>query len=120
MWKETMKVALNTFARSGIEARLGRDIAAGVQAALRHYTQRLGTGWKSPDFPRFRREEPPRHRGADLELAVDPEIQKVLEHEARGCPGVSVEQLAGHAVLVYLADLDREASERGARPLARL
>jgi hypothetical protein len=114
-----MKVALDTFSRSGIEARLGGDMAAGVQAALRHYTQRLGSGRKLPEFPRFRRESPLRRSGADLELAVDPEILEALEQKARESRGVSVEQLAAHAVLVYLADLDKEASGLSTRRLTR-
>lgn len=94
---------------------------AGVQAALRDYARRLRSGRKLPEFPRFLRESPLWTRsGAALELSVDPEVQAALEKEARESQGVSVEQLAGHAVLVYLADLDRKASEHGARPLARL
>lgn len=125
-----MKVALNTFARSGIEARSGCDLVAGVQAALREYARCLRSGRKVPEFPRFLRESPmtPMTRSeVNLELSVDPEIEEALEQEARESQGVSVEQLAGHAVLVYLADLDRAAAPeqcgallRPRRPLARL
>lgn len=116
-----MKVALNTFARSGIEARLGCDLVAGVQTALRDYTKRLRSGRGLPEFPLFLRESPLTRSGDDLELSVDPEVQEALEREARESPGVPVELLAGHAVLVYLADLDREApAKRRMRPLARL
>jgi hypothetical protein len=115
-----MKVALNTFARAGIEAHLGRDLTAGVQAALQHYTRRLHRGGPVPDFPRFCRARAEVTPEAEFELAVDRQVQEVLEREARERAGVSVEQLAGHAVLVYLADLDREAPERGSRPLVLL
>lgn len=116
-----MKVALDTFARSGIEAHLGHDLAAGVRTALRDYTQRLRPGRKVPEFPRFLRESPFTSLAGDLELSVDPNVEQALEREARESQGVSVEQLAAHAVLAYLADADREASECSAqRPLARL
>lgn len=103
-----MKVVLSTFACNGIEAFLGRDIGAGVQAALRHYTRSKGSSDRTaPKFPRFLSGSTDDRSGADLELAVDPEIQAVLEREARESNGVSLEQVTTHAVLVYLADLDR-------------
>jgi hypothetical protein len=108
-----MRVVLSTFACNGIEAFLGRDIGAGVQAALRHYTRSKGSSDRTaPAFPRFLRGSTDDRSGVDLELAVDPEIQAVLEREARESGDVSVEQIAAHAVLVYLADLD-QASGRG-------
>lgn len=114
-----MKLTLGTFARSGIEAQLGGDIAAGVRAALRHYTQCSESGLGPPPLPRFRHEQRPALFGADLELAVEPEVQKALEHEARESQGVTVEQLATHAVLFYLADLDKVSAVE-ARPLTHL
>jgi hypothetical protein len=112
-----MKVVLNTFACGGIEAFLGRDIAAGVQTALRHYTRsRRSSDRKAPEFPRFLSESSVGRSGADLELVVEPDVQAALEREARESDGVTVEQIATHAVLVYLADLDR-ASGRETRPL---
>src|SRR5262249_52003623 len=103
-----MKIALGTFARSSIETHMGGDVTAGVQVALRHYARRLSSGWKPPDFPSFRREASLRRSDTALELTVDPEVEEALEREARACSGVSVEQLAAHAVLVYLADMDRD------------
>jgi hypothetical protein len=112
-----MKVVLSTFARNGIEAFLGRDVGAGVHAALRHYTRIKGSSDRAaPAFPRFLGGSVDDRSGADLELAVDPEIQAVLEREAQASGGVSPEQIATHAVLVYLADLDRGAGHE-ARPL---
>ena len=123
-----MKVALNTFARSGIEARSGCDLVAGVQTALRDYAQCLRSGRKVPEFPRFLHEGSATRPEVNLELSVDPEVEQALEQEARESEGLSVEQLASHAVLVYLADLDRAAAPperrmpllRPRRPLARL
>ena len=101
-----MKVALGTFARSGIESRLGGDVAAGVQAALRHYTLRLRSGERPVGFPSFLRDRPVDASGADFDLAVDPEIEHLLEREVRR-QRTSVEQLTAHAVFVFLADLEQ-------------
>jgi hypothetical protein len=111
-----MKVVLSKFARSGIEAFSGCDMAAGVLAALRHYTQGEGSsGRRASDMPRFLMAPSEDRLGADLELAIDPEIRVVLEREARDSDGISVEQIANHAVLVYLADRDRASGRREAR-----
>jgi hypothetical protein len=117
-----MRLVLGTFARRGIEACSGGDIAAGVRAALRHYTSEGGSRLKGSyrETPRFIRI--PVNAGgrakAGVELSVDPDVQAVLEREARQSAGVSVEQIATHAVLAYLADLD-EVSTREVRPLSR-
>jgi hypothetical protein len=68
-------------------------------------------------LPRFAGELAVGCSGTDLELIVDPEIQAALEREARESDGMSVEQIAAHAVLVYLADLD-ETSGHEALPLS--
>jgi len=117
MWKENMRLVLGTFACSGIEALSGCDVATGVHAALRHYTQgRESSDRKTPEPPAIPGGPATGCSGADVELVVDPEIQAALEREARESDGMSVEQIANHAVLVYLADMDR-ASGRDARPL---
>jgi hypothetical protein len=101
-----VRVALGTFARSGIEAHLGSDLAVGVQAALLHYTRRLGSGRKPPQLPHFLDGLPREPSAAGFEIPVDPEIEQILEREVRR-QGAPLEQLAAHAVFVYLADLDR-------------
>jgi len=101
-----MKLVLGTFARDGIEALLGSDLSAGVRRALRHYTARensavagcLDRGW-------FRT---PGEGGSDLELSLDSETEQALERRAREYGGVTVEELAAHAVLAYLADRDAQ------------
>ncbi len=116
-----MRVVLGTFARSGIEASLGCDVATGVQAALRHYV--LHSEFEVGSIPPGFRSGAPTGSGEDFELAIDPEIQDALEREAQGSPDVSVEQLARHAVLAYLADLDETsgpASLPAGATLARL
>jgi hypothetical protein len=113
-----LRVVLGTFAREAIEARFGDDIAAGLAEALAHYARRLESGPTPAQFPRFRREQRAESSGADLELSVEPEIRRTLEREARRSR-VSVEQLAVHAVFVYLADLDRAAAEGKLAPRLR-
>jgi hypothetical protein len=117
-----MRLVLGTFARRGIEACSGGDIAAGVRAALRHYTNEGGSRLKGAyrETPRFIRTSASsgKRPEAGVELSVDPDVQAALEREASQSAGVSVEQIATHAVLAYLADLD-EVSTREVRPLTR-
>lgn len=100
-----MRIALGTFARSGIEAQLGDDLAATVQAALCHYAGKLKAGRPPIGLPSFCRERASTGSDVALELAVDPEIETLLEREAAR-QETSLNQLASHTVLVYLAELD--------------
>jgi hypothetical protein len=110
--EKIVKVALGTFARSGIEARLGTDLAAVAEAALVHYTRRLKSGRRPVGIPRFCREHPPDHSGEEeIGLPIEGEIRATLEHEAQK-QTVSLEQLLVHAVFVYLADLDSASTAR--------
>lgn len=104
-----MKIVVGPLARSGIEALLGGDIPAGVQAALGHYAE---SGARDELTPAGRAlpcllEHPPSRVGAELELTLDPEVEAALERGARELGGLSTSQIAAHAVLAYLADLDR-------------
>jgi hypothetical protein len=100
---------------------MGPDVATGVQAALLHYTRCIEARRTPPEFPRFRRDEPQEGAGAGFELTVDPRSQDTLDGEVReNRGGPSAEQLAAHAVLVYLAALDAAADPREAPPAARL
>lgn len=101
-----MKVVIGTFARVGIEAHLGCDVTLGVHEALHHYVRR-GEAERLSSHPPFLRHLAACD-GEDLELFVDQEIREALEEEARESGGLSAEQLAGHAVLLYLAELDRD------------
>lgn len=101
-----MKLVLGTFARDGIEALWGSDLSAGVRRALRHYAARensavvgcIDRGWLRTLGD----------GGVDLDLSLDSETQEALERRAREHGGVTVEELAAHAVLVYLADRDAQ------------
>jgi hypothetical protein len=103
-----MKIALGGFARSSIEAQLGSDLAAGVELALRQYARRLRSSQRPPRFPSFSCEPSADVVDTELDLAVDPEVQRILEQELRESErSPSPEQLAVHAVFAYLAELDR-------------
>lgn len=105
-YRQEMKLVLGTFARDGIEALWGSDLSAGVRGALRHYTARensavagcLDRGWLQKLG----------EDGVDLELSLDSATEKALERRAREYGGVTVEELATHAVLAYLADSDAQ------------
>jgi hypothetical protein len=100
-----MKVMLGTFACFCMEARFGPDIGSGVQAAVRHYTRRLRSARKPVEIPRFLREQPVEDGWREFEVAIEPEVQEILELEA-GKRHVYLDQLLSHAVFVDLADLD--------------
>lgn len=98
-----MRLVLGTFARSGIEGLLGRELPAGVRTALRHYARGGGPDGASPQLVcghRLGRD------GVGVDLDVDAETADALERRRRESDGVSMEQLTAHAVLAYLADLD--------------
>lgn len=106
-----MKLLLGTFARSGIEACLGSDIDAGVEAALRYYTQTRERQPEPRSLTSTGAEQSGMGDGEELELSLDPEIERALASEAQRVDGVSAGQLGAHAVLAYLADLDRSGAE---------
>jgi hypothetical protein len=115
---------LDRFARSVVEAHLGRDVAAGVRVALWHYCTRRGAQgdrlkWERPEFPCFLSDDGVGSSGDELELTLDPGIEATLQREALANNGISPERLVVHAVFVYLADLDRVA-QSAPRPLAQL
>jgi hypothetical protein len=100
-----LKIALGTFARSGIEAQVGRDIPAAIQAALSHYAGKLKAGRLPLAIPPLAASQTPREPKVTFDLTVDAETEALLEREATR-QGTSVSQLAVHSVLVYLAELD--------------
>lgn len=99
-----MRIALGTFTRKGIEAQLGDDLGAAVQAALCHYAGKLKAGRPPIGPPSFAR-DPIADSAVALDLSVDPEIEDLLAREAAR-QKTSMNQLASHTVLVYLAELD--------------
>lgn len=100
-----MRISLGTFARSGIEAQLGGDLDAAVQAALCHYAGKLRSGRPPIAPPSFARPASVADTAVALDLSVDSETEALLEREAAR-QKTSLSQLVAHTVLVYLAELD--------------
>ena len=114
-----MRVALGTLAKSGLETRVGADLPAAINTALVYYVGKLSSGRGPAKFPKFliskgdegaersvtgdgvaALDAPP-----EVEVEVDERIEAALFSDAER-QGVSPTDLAGHAVLVYLAELD--------------
>jgi hypothetical protein len=114
-----MRVALGNLAKSGLESRVGPDIPAAVNTALVYYVGKLSSGRGPAKFPRFllTSQDEGVAQGAtedggapidarpEVEVEVDERIEAALSTDAER-QGVSPTELAGHAVLVYLAELD--------------
>ncbi len=98
-----MKVRLGKIAREGIEAHAEGDVDAVVRAALLRYTDLLDSAEPPLSPPPFSAAR--RRSGRALEFLLDPETQALLERQARSA-SASVEEVAAHAVLLYLAELD--------------
>jgi hypothetical protein len=101
-----MKITLGTFASKEIWSRPGAKVSREVLLALREYAEKLRSGQVPIGIPAFCRDEPQREAALSLDLIVDEETKLVLEREATR-QGTTVDRLATHAVLVYLAELDR-------------
>jgi hypothetical protein len=110
-----MRVALGNLAKTGLESRVGPDIPAAVNTALVYYVGKLSSGRGPAKFPKFliskgdagsgegvAAEAPPR---PEVEVVVDERIEAAIFTDAER-QGVSPTDLAGHAVMVYLAELD--------------
>jgi hypothetical protein len=114
-----MKVLLGPLAKSGLESRVGSNLPAAVNTALVYYVGKLNSGRppaRIPDFLKVqgKREGEDGPSTADMpaapprpvvEVQVDERIEAALAADAER-QGVSLSELAGHAVLVYLAELD--------------
>lgn len=114
-----MRVALGTLAKSGLEARVGPDLPAAINTALVYYVGKLSSGRAPAKFPNFLLltdeegdEKQADGKGApaaadrpEIEVDVDERIEAALFSDAER-QGVSPTDLAGHAVMVYLAELD--------------
>jgi hypothetical protein len=124
-----MKVLLGPLAKSGLETRVGSNVPAAVNAALVYYVGKLNSGRppaRIPDFLKVQGDhgdgEGPRTAGMDaspprpvIEVPVDERIEAALAADAER-QGVSLSELAGHAVLVYLAELDLIGDPEQGRP----
>jgi len=111
-----MRVPLGAMACAGVRAHLGGDMAAAAEKSVFHYASRLAAGRRPAQIPGFLTDEPLPDPVLVVEVALAPDLEELMEREAER-QGVSLERLAAHAVLVYLAELDflnapgREAGE---------
>jgi hypothetical protein len=110
-----VKVVLGKFARTGIEAETGADLAVGVRAALAHYTRRLRSKWAPIGPPDFCLGTVQADQADVFELSVGAETEAALRREASRYQ-VGVDEILSHAVLTYLADKD--AALAGPTPFA--
>lgn len=121
-----MKVVLGPLAKSGLEDNVGPDLPAAIDAALVFYVGKLKSGKQPPRFPEFAPVQGDLGDGdvplggadadrVEFEVELDEQVVTTLAEEA-GRQGVPVEDLAGHAVLVYLAQLDLVGDPEGGIP----
>ncbi len=114
-----MKVVIGPLAQSGLETRVGTNLPAAVNTALVYYVGKLSSGRRPALFPKFldtqglpgeaeagEPAETASHKARpEVEVEVDERIEAALFTDAER-QGVDPTELAGHAVLVYLAELD--------------
>jgi hypothetical protein len=93
---------------------LGPDLSTGVASAVSHYIHRLESGTGPIGIPQFCAAHVARDSDVDVDLDLDEETRVPLQLEAER-QGATVDRLAAHAVLVYLADLDRTLPIRSQR-----
>jgi hypothetical protein len=121
-----MKVVLGPLAKAGLEDNVGPDLPAAINAALVYYVGKLDSGKRPPRFPEFASMQGNRQGGEEMspnaeqdrtavEVEVDEQVVATLAAEAES-QGVGVDDLAAHAVLVYLAELDLIGDPDGGIP----
>ena len=98
-----VSVELGKLSCTGLEGHFGTDLTVGARKALLHYAYKLKTGRKPIAAPRFLGSPSPAE--AKFDLTLDRETEALLSQEARRLQ-ITTTQLATHAVLVYLAELD--------------
>lgn len=102
-------VKLGPVARAGIESCFG-DLEVGVRAALIYYAHVLRGGLEPLAYPRFRPQAACRESAAGaattFDLRLGAEDERTIAEEAAST-GTALPCLAGHAVLIYLAELER-------------
>ncbi len=109
-----MRVTVGKFARTGIESQLGTDLTETVETAIRIYTGKLTYGRQPLTYPSFLGTDQSRDFGThpspsrdhdEIELTLDSQTEALLRRESMKLD-MSVDAIATHAVLAYLAELD--------------
>ena len=98
-----VNVELGKLACSGLEGHFGTDLMVGARKALLHYAYKLRVGRRPIAAPRFLGSPLPAE--AKFDLTLDRDSEALLSQEASRLR-IDTTQLATHAVLVYLAELD--------------
>jgi hypothetical protein len=97
-----VNVELGKLACNGLSVHFG-DVEAGARKALLHYVYKLRTGRKPVAAPRFLKQPPDAE--AKFDLTLDRESEAMLAEEAVR-QHTTVDRLATHAVMIYLAELE--------------
>lgn len=116
-----VKIELGPFARSGIEAVSGGDVASGVEDALERYAARLP--WRevvTPPSCLSGRGAQSADETQTFVVTVKAGTRTALELEAQR-QEVPMEEILRHAISVYLAEMDVEPDSGGdSAPVAPL
>lgn len=99
-----MEISLGKFTCESIRAEIGPDLGSATAAAVEQYARELKLGGRPLAVPDWPLEGDP--DGVPVALELDPSTEAALASEAEQ-RGTTVTALIRHAVLVYLADLDR-------------
>jgi hypothetical protein len=110
-----VKIELGPFARSGIEAHSGSDVASGVHEALLHFTGGAELQDMGPPPSFFQQKPAVADDQAVFLLAVDPSTKAALRVAAER-HGMSMQEIVKHAVMVYLARMDAVLSPTSPSP----
>jgi hypothetical protein len=113
-----MKLRLDRFSCEALAHAAHRtrsDSDAVLEAALTHYLNERDRGRAAWPVPRFLRTERPQ---SSLDINPPGEVREALDAEAER-QQVTVERLAEHALLLYVADLDRGLLDAPRRPDAQ-
>jgi hypothetical protein len=100
-----MEISLGNFACTSIRERIGPDLKAAAETALFHYVIKLRLGRPPIAVPQGLIPESVEEPEAILDLKVDSDTERLLEHEAER-QGTTLNKLAAHSIFVYLAELD--------------
>jgi hypothetical protein len=114
-----MKVVVGPLAQAGLETRVGPNLPAAVNTALVYYVGKLNSGRRPARFPKLLSMQGEAGGGSqgeagesgspnlrpEVEVEIDERIEAAIFTDAEN-QGVNPADLAGHAVLVYLAELD--------------
>jgi hypothetical protein len=112
-----VKIVLGPVARGGIESHLGSDLPAGIRAALFHYVGKLRNGRGPVEYPSFLLGKGFGEPALEVEVELNTEVEAAIVGEARR-QNLTVTELASHAILAYLAELDAITDPQAAHTYA--